>query len=272
MLNAFDRGVKSVDASALVVTAGTAPFGDPEPGGMRIMPARFVRDLLCVRSVGGHLRGTGCRDPAHFDVLAHHPYSVGPPDTAALNPDDVSIPDLGKLTHVLRVAERTGGALPRKRHPLWVTEVGYNSSPPNPGGVPIAEHALWLEQTLELLWRQGVAAVTWNTIVDQPPIPSYGATSQAGVFFIDGRPKPAWRAFRFPLVARRTASSTVQVWGRAPVAGRLEIEQRARSSWTTVRALDVTAHSTFLARVPIKGGVSLRGRIGDDASLTWRVR
>src|SRR6516162_4146060 len=39
MLNAFYAGLKSVDPSALVLTAGTAPFGDPEPGG-RIMPVR----------------------------------------------------------------------------------------------------------------------------------------------------------------------------------------------------------------------------------------
>src|SRR5262249_54270201 len=48
MLNGFYRGVKSVDPSAVVVTAGTAPFGDPLPGG-RIMPVRFWRDALCVR-------------------------------------------------------------------------------------------------------------------------------------------------------------------------------------------------------------------------------
>jgi hypothetical protein len=239
MLNAFYAGVRSVDASMAVVTSGTAPFGDPEPGGLRIMPVRFWRDVLCVREAGGQLRGTGCKDPAHFDALAHHPYSVGSPDTAALNPDDVSIPDLGKLTRVLRAAERTGGALPRKHH--------------------------------ELLWRQGVDVVTWNTIVDQPPVPSYSTTSQAGVYFLNGRPKPAFRAFRFPLVAWHTGASTVQVWGRAPVAGRLVIERRVGSVWKPVRALNVSAHSTFLTEIKRTGGVRLRARVGHETSLPWRL-
>jgi hypothetical protein len=217
------------------------------------------------------LQGTGCKDPAHFDVLAHHPYSVGQPDTIALNPDDVSIPDLGKLTRLVRAAERTGGALPRTRHPLWVTEVGYNTRPPNPGGVPLAEDARWVEQTLELLSSQGVDVITWNTVVDQPPIPSYAATSQSGVFFIDGRPKPALRAFRFPLVATRVHGSTVEVWGRAQIGGRLEIQELAAAAWKTVRTLTVTGRSTFLTRVTLAGGVSLRARIAGETSLAWRV-
>src|SRR5205085_3583264 len=47
LLNAAYSAVKSVDSSNLVVTGGTAPFGD-KPGGQRVLPARFVRDLLCL--------------------------------------------------------------------------------------------------------------------------------------------------------------------------------------------------------------------------------
>ena len=116
MLNGFYRGVKSVSSTALVVTAGTAPFGDPQAGGQRVQPARFWRELLCLRLNRGRLRGVACPTPARFDVLAHHPYSVGQPRRKALNADDVSIPDLAKLTRPLRAAERLGRALPRKRH------------------------------------------------------------------------------------------------------------------------------------------------------------
>ena len=64
MLTAFTKGVKSVRASAVVVTAGTAPFGDPFPDGHRIMPARFVREMLCLRRVRGKLRRTArCPSP-----------------------------------------------------------------------------------------------------------------------------------------------------------------------------------------------------------------
>lgn len=270
MLNAFYRGVKSVDPSALVVTAGTAPFGDPEPGGQRIMPALFWRALLCVREVGRSLRGTSCPDPAHFDVLSHHPYSVGEPDTPADNADDVSIPDIGKLTRILRFAERTGRALPHIHHAVWITEVGYNTSPPNPGGVPVNEDAHWVEQTLALLWRQDVDTIFWSDLVDQPPVPSYSETSQAGVFYLDGQPKPSLLAFQFPLVAWR-AHGSVEVWGRAPVAGAVKVERQVGSSWQTLRVLDVAKQATFLTNVTQKSGANFRAVLAGEVSLVWRL-
>jgi hypothetical protein len=256
-----------------VVTAGTAPFGDPVPGGQRIMPALFWRDLLCVReTASGALQGTACADPPHFDVMAHHPYSVGAPTTRALNADDVSIPDLGKLTRLVRFAERTGRALPRIHHPLWVTEVGYNTDPPNPLAVPIAQAGRWLEQTLALLWQQGVSLVTWNTIVDQPPIPNYSSTSQSGVYFLDGRPKAApLAAFRFPLVAWRVRGERgAQVWGRAPAAGRLVVHEGVAGAWRAVATTDVALHQVFQLHVAATAGhVKLRVAIGGQVSLAW---
>jgi hypothetical protein len=271
MLNAFYKGVKSVRPDDLVVTAGTGPFGDPQPGGRRIMPARFVRELLCLGPSGAPLRRATCQDPARFDVLAHHPYSVNAPDAAALNADDVSIPDLGKLTRLLRSAERAGNALPRTRHPLWVTEVGYNSAPPNPEGVPLATHARWLEQTLYELWRQGVSTIIWYPFVDQPPVPSYSTTSQAGVYFLDGRPKPALSAFRFPLVAQRAGHRGMRIWGRAPEAGTLRIEQETRSGWRPLRTMRVHAHAVFTTAIARRGGMSLRAQIGNETSPTWQT-
>lgn len=271
MLNAFYAGVKSVDPSALVVTAGTAPFGDPFTGGQRMPPVTFWRSLLCLRQVGGALRGTHCPDPAHFDVLAHHPYAIDGPTVPALNAGDVSIVDLAKLTRLLRAAERTGGALPHVHHAVWVTEVGYNTHPPNPGGVPVAEEARWLEQTLELLWSEGVGAVFWNTIVDQPPNPTYQDSSQSGVYFLDGEAKPALRAFEFPLVAVRGHGSSVEVWGRAPASGRLAIERRSGSSWTTLATLEVRRQAIFVTYVNEQASATLRAVMAGDQSLTWRL-
>ncbi len=227
MLTAFYLGVKSVRRAALVVTAGTAPFGDPLPNGHRIMPARFVRELLCQRTVKGRLRATKLLVAPRFDVLAHHPYSVGAPTRRALNADDVSIPDIRKLTKILRAAERSHRALPRKRHRLWVTEVSYDSSPPDPDGVPLATHARYLEQAFYVLWRQGVDTITWFQVRDSRPQPSYAASNQSGIYFADGRAKPARTAFRFPLVAERAWRRSLRVWGRSPVTGMLRIERRA---------------------------------------------
>jgi hypothetical protein len=270
MLTAFTNGVKSVRASALVVTGGTGPFGDPFPNGHRILPARFVRELLCLRrSKGRLLKTASCPSPARFDVLAHHPYSVGEPTRKALNADDVSIPDIGKLTRLLRAAERTGGALPRKRHRVWATEISYDSSPPDPQGVPAAQHARYLEQAFYLLWKQGVDTITWFQVRDQLPNPSYAASSQSGIYFADGRAKVAQRAFRFPLVAERASRASLRVWGRAPVAGSVRIERRTGSSWRLARTVRATRHGTFDVRIAARGRTSVRARAGGETSLAW---
>jgi hypothetical protein len=146
MLGAFYRGVKAGSPQAFVVSAGTAPFENLHPGEARMPPVEFVRELLCLH--GDRLVPARCLDPAHFDVLDHHPYAVGGPFSPALDPGDVSIPDLHKLTVPLRKAEQTGRVLPRARKALWVTEVSYDSSPPDPHGVPIRTHARWVAQTL----------------------------------------------------------------------------------------------------------------------------
>ena len=190
-----------------------------------------------------------CRARARFDVLAHHPYSVGRPRRKAINPDDVSIPDIVKLTRLLRTAERSGRALPRKRHAVWVTETSYDSSPPDPDGVPAATHARWLQEAFFLLWRQGVDTITWFQIRDQLPAPSFAATNQSGVYLADGRAKPAARAFRFPLVAERATRRSHRVWGRSPLAGRVTIERRSGAGWRKVRTVQVKRGATFLLRI-----------------------
>ncbi len=274
MLNGFYAGAKAADPHALVVTAGTAPFGDPNVGGDRVMPALFWRTVLCEHQVGTGLAlaPAPCKDPAHFDVLAHHPYSVGAPTTAAFNPDDVSIPDIGKLTAILRAAERFGTALPKLHHPIWVTEVSYNSKPPNPQGVPMNTWAHWLEQTLWLLREQGVPLIIWNQVGDQPPVPSYDEASESGVYYADGTPKPEGiTAFAFPLVGNRTGPRSVAVWGRAPGAGRVLVQRRRAGTWVTVRSLNASDHATFQTSVPLAGAGVLRAVQGSQTSLSWTV-
>lgn len=270
MLSAFYGGVKSVRRDALVVTAGTAPFGDPDPGGRRIMPARFVRELLCLRRGRGSLQRASCPAPARFDVLAHHPYPIGAPSRRTLNSDDVSISGMYKLRDLLRAAERSGRALPRgKRHRLWATEVSYDSRPPDPDGVLITRHARWLQQSLSRLSRQGVDTIFWFRIRDAAPEPSFAATNQSGVYFRDGRPKPALQAFRFPFVAERARRGIIPVWGRSPAAGQVTIERRRGGRWQRILSVKAARHGIFQARVPRVGrGIQhLRARIGAERSL-----
>jgi hypothetical protein len=255
MLNAFYAGVKAAAAGDTVVAAGTAPYGDFGHG-QRMMPVKFWTSLLGL--------------PTSFDVMAHQPYSIGPPTTKALDAGDVAVDDLGKLTRVLRAAERRGTALPRsEHHQLWITETGYDTNPPNPGGVPVATDARWLEQSLFLFWRQGVTLVAWYLIRDQPPGGPPDSSSQTGVYYYGGSPKPAAAAYRFPLVGHRTAAG-VRAWIRAPRAGTLVLSARTGGRWTTIRRTAVTAAQILDLPVPGRPQ-ALRASVAGITSPVWAL-
>jgi hypothetical protein len=140
--------------------------------------------------------------------------------------------------------------------------------------VPLARHARWLDETLYLLWRAGVDTITWFRIVDEAPVPSYGDTNQSGLYRLDGRVKPAARAFRFPFVVEPVPGGgrALEAWGRSPIAGRVTIERRRGARWIAVRRVTAKRHGTFLVRVPasVRPG-SLRARVGAERSLVWRA-
>jgi hypothetical protein len=267
MENAFYAAVKKVSQSNYVIMGGTAPFGDP-PGGQRMPPVAFYRTLFCL-SGRAALKPTSCPDRVHFDALDHHPYSIKGPLWHAINADDVSIPDMGKITRVLRAAERAHHVLPSGPKGVWATEISWDTDPPDPHGVPIQKQARWLEQALYVLWSQGVSTVMWLQIVDSPPVPSYASTYQAGLFFLDGRAKPTLTAYQFPFVTTRLPHGQLRAWGRAPATGRLLIEKRVGSHWRILHRLKAHALRPFVTNLSVRGPVQLRAVVADATSLTW---
>ena len=265
--NAFYTGVKAVEPSDFVVMGGTAPYGDP-PGGQRMQPVAFYRSLFCLQGAAA-LTPVSCPGPTHLDAIDHHPYAIGSPLTHALNPDDAAVPDLYKITRVLHAAERAGRVLPSGPKQLWVTEMSWDSDPPDPHGVPIQTQARWLEQAMYEVWRQGASVFLWLEIVDAPPIPNYASTYQAGIYYIDGSPKPAVTAFSFPFVTQRLHGSTVQAWGVAPSTGTVSIERQTGASWSVIARQSVAAHQVFTASVNLPGAGVLRAVLGTATSLTW---
>jgi hypothetical protein len=270
LLNAFYGAVKTVSGSNFVVTAGTAPYGDPpgtdSPGNDRMQPVAFDRGVFCLAS---DLSAVSCPNPPHLDALSHHPYAVGGPTWHAFNADDVAVADVYKIANVLKAAQKHGTVLPSGPKQLWDTEISWDSSPPDPQGVPIKRHARWVEQAMYVLWRQGVNTVLWLEIGDAPPVPSFAATYQAGMFYIDGRPKPAATAFKFPFVTDRKNKRQIRVWGRAPVGGKVKLEVKHGRHWTVLRKLKVRSHQVFFKTIKLRGRATLRAQIHSQTSLTW---
>ena len=291
MLNASYAAIKSVDPAMLVVAGATSPYGGPSILGPRLRPVEFDRRLLCVREVRAKrskrarrkkdarrnrpatrfVREPGCGPAANFDVLAHHPINTsGAPELHALDPDDASSADLGRIVRVVRGAENAGTITPR-RHPVWATELWWDSNPPNGAGSPLRRQARWLEQSLYLVWRAGASAAVNLVIVDPTAVNSNARDgSGSGVYFTNEQAKPSSIAFRFPFVTERRNKKLLLAWGKAPASGRLAIQGRARHRWTTIRSRRVTQGSVFTIKLRLPQRALLRATVAGNRSLVWR--
>ena len=174
------------------------------------------------------------------------------------------------MRRILRAAKRrhtlgTGGP-----HPLWATEIWWSTKPPDPHGVRARKQALYLEQALYLLWRQGAKVVINLQVRD----PRYDRENRlqvyAGLYAHGNRPKPALRAFRFPFVTDRASKRVLRAWGKAPRGGRLAIERKVGGRWRVVKRLRVGGGKVFQAKLRLRGKQRLRAVVDGERSLTWR--
>jgi hypothetical protein len=268
LLNAFYAGAKAGNPKAIVLTSGLEGYGDdPFSGLQRTQPVTFMENLLCL-SV--HLRRVKCAGgPAHFDVLAADPYEAFSPTTHAVSPLDASAPDLGRLTKVVKAGLAAGTVLPHKTKPLWVTEFGYDSKPPNPQGVSTATQAKWLEEGFYVFWHEGVSTAMWYLVRDQTR--PYDQNYFSGVFFRNGKKKPSFTAYRFPFVIMPTTGRTgAQAWGISPVAGSIKVQFRVGPGWKTIRSLHAATGGVFDFTSSALAHGYYRASIAGQSSLVWK--
>lgn len=261
LVNAFAAAVKGVHEDNLVIAGGLAPFRDStqeivdqdEDWG----PLSFMRELFCLTPA---LRSK-CRAPVRFDVWSIHPYTSGAPTRHAVLPNDVSLGDLPDVKATLAAARRAGnivGAAPTR---LWVTEFSWDSSPPDPKGVPMALLSRWVAEAQYVMWRNGVSLVTWFTVADDGTKESY---FQSGLHFRSGRAKPIRRAFRFPVVAIPNLGGTL-VWGRTPLGRQqrvlVEHSPRGRVRWRKLDVLKPGPTGIFRRVFRVRPTGTIRARI-----------
>jgi hypothetical protein len=278
MLNAVYDGVKSVHGSNKVITAGTSPFGD-DPGGRRVRPIYFWRQVLCLNN---KLKRS-CTQKARFDIFGHNAInSPGDgPRKAASHRDDATPSDMKDLGKVVRAAERAGTA-PGPKHPLWSTETWYESFPERKNAFSLKAHAKVMQEAMYVLWKQGVENVIWLQIRDTPYSPKDGSmrTFQTGVYLANEKPKPAVAALRTPFVVEQQGRKPkATFWGIAPAGGggTATIEQKVGGRWRQVTQIGgLTAGATFVKRARIPGANAkravFRARYGQRASAPWKMK
>ena len=278
MVNTAADAIHSVKQDNVVIAGGQSPFGPDEKSTDRVAPLTFMRQLLCL-SAGTNPKPV-CRKRVRFDVWAHHPYTSGGPTHHANSPNDVSAPDLWKMRVLLDAAVRTGNLRSRGAVDFWVTEFAWDTSPPDPKGVPEELHARWVAEVLYRMWDQGVSLVTWFLVTDMPFTDT--TPFQAGLYFrgangmTSDTPKLALTAFRFPFVAfREPKKGSVMYWGRSP-AGRstVIVEQKRQGSWRVVETLRPNSHGIFSGRYASTAKTGfLRARLanGKDEALPFSL-
>jgi hypothetical protein len=268
MLNAFADAVHAVHRDNVVITGGLAPFTTPTGVG----PLPFMRVMLCMSK---KLKPT-CRSRSRFDVWAHHPYTSGGPNHHANLHEDVSLGDLPQMRRLLDAAVRAGHVESRQAVRFWVTEFGWDTSPPDPKGVPSRLHARWVAEALYRMWSAGVRLVTWTQLRDEP-FP--GSPFQSGLYFRGrtikrDRPKPALRAFRFPFVALPEKGRVV-TWGRTPnsTGSRVVLERSFGRGWGRLAALQADRHGIFKRTWKMRPGGYIRARLPTgELSLPFAVK
>lgn len=271
LLNAFYTAVKNVSPSNSVVMAGTAPIGIP-PGSdgpyvQRTSPVAFYRELFCLNG-RQTLKPYSC--PAvHLDGIDHHPQVPDPPTWHAPNPDDAGVPDIARITRVLRAAVADRHVLPGGPKSIWVSELEWSSNPPSSRGVPVETAAHWYEEAFYELWTQGVDTIMPLELGDPPPAPSDPFEFQSGLYYQNGTAKPVATAYRFPFVISPVGPHRVRAWGRSPETGKVRIEVLQHGSWHVMRTLSVGRWGVFTTSLAFRGPASWRAQVGAQTSLTW---
>lgn len=248
LLNSMHDAVKAVQPRATIVTAGLAPVKSSLPAAF---PKAFAERLLCVKPADGWFeRDATCSDPAKFDVLGLHPYSLrARPTQRARIVGNMFVADVADLAQTLKAAQNVKSINPGSKS-LWVTEFAWFTTPANvSSGDPPALAARRTAIALYMLWRAGVSQVTWFSLSDN----SEAIVKGGGLFDSAGRAKPTYFALRFPFFVRQQGRGLL-VWGKAPAGSSKDISIKVlrNGEYRHVTTLRASSSGVFKRHLRIK--------------------
>jgi Cellulase (glycosyl hydrolase family 5) len=256
--------IKRADPGATVLVGSMSPTGGrPVTASTVMKPLLFLRELGCVDARYRRERTPACRGfkPVTADGIDYHPHGVlRAPNRPDPDPDQAQIADLGRLERAIDAVQRAHGIRNSRggKLPLWLTEFGYQTDPPDPYlGVTPGQQALWLQWAAYLAWKDPrVQALVQYEWIDEPVIGRGSGQAdysgwQSGLNYADGRPKPSLAVFADPLwVDVRSGSATI--WGQVRPGGGHTVTVQTRPGrsgpWTTVANVRTDARGYFTLR------------------------
>jgi hypothetical protein len=272
-----------------------------------MVPLRFLYALYCVDANYRQLRGAQAsarrcpttaagsarfraQNPALFRAsgFAVHPYSFSslPPNVRLPNaPEDAELAAIPTLEATLDRLQRVYGS--DTKFPLWSTEYGYITNPPNNQyTVTPALAAYYLNWAEYLTWQDPRIKSFDNFLIADPPGTAVFAT---GLETPTGQAKPAFDGFRMPLYLPVTHTATknpLLVWGDvrpAPDAARrthrrqqvkIQFKRASGGDFITVKTVPLSGpHGYFEVRqvFPASGTVRLRWTYPNGQTVFSRI-
>lgn len=219
--------VNSGHGSDQLLLGELLPFArSGEEGHEKVRPIEFLRELACVDSKYHPYKGKAAKDRGCTNFkkvpgtgLAYHPYTLpGGPDVKNENKDDASIGELDRVVHALDKLGRAHRIA--KNLPIWNTEFGYQSDPPDKFQTPIKKIPGFLAESEWFSYRNPrVVSYAQYPLVDDK-LTDGGSGFQSGLRTHDGKKKDkVYDGFKKPFYVDLRTSKVVEVFGGVRGAG-----------------------------------------------------
>lgn len=236
-------GWKGLQASGHTGSRDTFLIGELANNGVW-NPTYFAENLYCTNVNQQPLQGSyaasyGCpasgspstfasQHPALFKMsgFSHHPYMYDtPPNKPFYISSWVTLQNLNNFEGVLNAIFGTYGQSRGGGVPIYLTEWGYYTNPPNPYvDTSLVQQSVWLNQgdyvTYNYPYVKALAQFQLNDGTPQccnpPGSRAYWYSAfETGLRFDNGNPKPSFHTFRLPIwLPNPQHGSGVTVWGQ----------------------------------------------------------
>jgi hypothetical protein len=242
------------------------PRGGTDP--RKVPPLAFLREMVCLdrnyrQYRGAAARRRGCKKIRRIPTsgIAHHPYTLANGPDVREGPDEAAIGALSRMRRTLDALARRG-KLPR-RLPIWITEFGYQTRPPDPNATPLRRAPALMDLSEWIAFRnRRVASYSQYTLRDN-------SFWQGGLRFSDGRVKRGvYAAFRLPVLVRSLGANAVEVFGggRLSAGGSAQVETKAPgASYRSLGSVPLNSAGYFRRIFRVRGASrnKFRVTIGD---------